>query len=96
MKGATCCLCVLLLTEFIDSKRYTVKTKANGTLKLKCDKWHGFSDSKFFLIIGGNENHYMYDIITEDHSLEENNNQPLIASAKQSRVKTEENGEYIT
>ena len=50
----------------------------------------------FFLIIGGNENHYMYDIITEDHSLEENNNQPLIASAKQSRVKTEENGEYIT
>ena len=32
MKGATCCLCVLLLTEFIDSKRYTVKTKANGTV----------------------------------------------------------------
>ena len=58
----------------------------------------GFSNTEilFFLTIGGNENHYMYDIITEDHSLEENNNQPLIASAKQSRVKTEENGEYIT
>ena len=92
MKGATCCLCVLLLTEFIDSKRYTVKTKANGTVTNDM----GFRIRNFFLIIGGNENHYMYDIITEDHSLEENNNQPLIASAKQSRVKTEENGEYIT
>ena len=47
----------------------------------------------FFLIIGGNENHYMYDIITEDHSLEENRYQPQIASSKQSRVKNEENGE---
>ena len=32
MKGATCCLCVLLLTEFIDSKLFRVKTKANGTV----------------------------------------------------------------
>ena len=96
MKGATCCLCVLLLTEFIDSKRYTVKTKANGTVTNDMGTWVFKFRNFIFLTIGGNENHYMYDIITEDHSLEENNNQPLIASAKQSRVKTEENGEYIT
>ena len=35
----------------------------------------------------------MYDIITEDHSLEDNKDQP---SSKQSRMKTEENGECIT
>lgn len=32
MKVATCFLCVSFLTEFINSKRFTVKTKANGTL----------------------------------------------------------------
>ena len=32
MKVATCCLCVLLLTEFIDSRLFRVKTKANGTV----------------------------------------------------------------